>query len=100
MNESGNSSSDDDCTNPFDSHEYTIVAAVNSLLGFVSFLACLFTIAIIIVYKKYLFFTQRMILYLAIATLLTSLVLTVEFTQRFAPNGICILFGFLVQLLI
>ncbi len=99
MNESGNSSSDDDCTNPFASHEYTIVAAVDSLLGFVSFLACLFVIAIIIIYKKYLFFTQRMILYLAIAALLISLVLTVQITQRFAPNDLCILFGFLVQLL-
>lgn len=98
MSGSGDSSSEDDCTYPFESRDYTIVAAITSSLGFVSSLACFFVIGIIVLYKKYLFFTQRLILYLAIAALLNSLSLMLQIVTRFTPNGFCIFSAFLTQL--
>ncbi len=99
MSGSGSSTNDttSECTY-YQSYDYTIVAAFSSSGGVVSFLACFFVIGIIILYKKYLFFTQRLILYLAIATLIGSLAQMLHIVERFAPNGFCIFGAFIYQL--
>ncbi len=82
--------SDSECYSPYDSHDYTIVAAISSTMGAISFLACLFMIGIIILYKKYLFFTQRLILYLSIAAALVSFTTVLHIAERNGPNWLCV----------
>lgn len=79
--------------------QYIAIAAVNSALAGVSFFACLFVIALILFLKKYLVFTQRLILYLVIATALENLFVatqaTVFFPDTEAYRQYCIASGFL-----
>ena len=60
------------CTSQFDKHIYAIVAAVAAVAACISLLACFFVIFIIILFKKWRFFTQRLILYLAITAALKA----------------------------
>lgn len=94
MSGSGNDSGD--CS-PFDSDDYTIVAAISTMTSIVSLLACLFMIGVIVLYKKYLIFTQRLILYLAIAATLASLSTTLHIAERDGPEWLCIAGGYLDQ---
>ena len=86
------------CTN-YRTAEYIAVAAVNSALAGITFFACLFVIGLIFLFKKYLFFTQRLILYLCIATGLENLFVAVQasvyFPQTDAYRAYCIASGFL-----
>ncbi len=87
----------DDCYSPFDSSDYTIVAALSSATSAISFLACLFMIAVIIIYKKYLFFTQRLILYLALAAIISAFFTMLHIVQRVSPNWVCVSTAYLDQ---
>ena len=84
--------------------EYISIAAVNSALGGVTFFACLFVIGLILLFKKYLFFTQRLILYLCIATGLENLFVAVQasvyFPETDAYRVYCVVTGFLNQITI
>lgn len=90
------------CSNPFDSHIYAKVAALAATSGFVSLLASCFVVFIIVLFKKWQFFTQRLILYLATTSVLFSLAAilqridynNVETTHY---NNFCVFAGFLSQ---
>ncbi len=58
---------------PYDSESYAVVAAVSAGLAFVSLVLIIGTIGIMILFKKLRFFSQRLILYLAISAILTNL---------------------------
>ena len=62
---------DTDCF-PYRAREYQAVTIVSSSVACVSALTCLLVIAGILYFKKYMFFTQRLILYLGIAALLNA----------------------------
>ena len=85
----------------FATTEYAIVAGVSAASASVSFIACLGVITLIILFKKYLFFTQRLILYLTIAALLNSvsyMLHRVDYThENEATRGFCVFIGFFGQ---
>lgn len=90
------------CSTAFEYHEFTIVAIVNMVVGLLSFIICCFTILLIAVLKKWQFFSQRLILYLTITALLSSLANTinrVDFTEDPSDGsiGFCVFSGFLTQ---
>ena len=57
---------------PYKSTEYQAVTILSSSVACVSALACILVTAEIVYFKKYLFFTQRLILYLSIAAILNA----------------------------
>ena len=57
----------------YDDKDIIKVAIVNQALSALTVLACLFALSIIIIYKKWQFFTQRLIIYLITSTMLISL---------------------------
>ena len=67
-----NASSPATCAD-YESTDLKIVAILRASVGSFSALCCLVVIAVIILYKKYSFFLQRQILYLAIAACVHSL---------------------------
>jgi uncharacterized membrane protein len=90
------------CTNVFEDYAFTIVAVVNMVVGFFSFITCCFTILLIAALKKWQFFSQRLILYLTITAMLISLaniINRVDFAQNPSDALIrfCIFGGFLTQ---
>lgn len=90
------------CINPFDDSIYAIVAAVAAASGLISMLASCFIIFIIILFKKWKFFSQRLILYLAITAALLSLAMVlqrVDYNNQRSKNyeNFCIFAGFLSQ---
>ncbi len=90
------------CFNPFDDKLYLVVAAAAAVSGLISLLASTFIICIIILFRKYQFFGQRLILYLAISTVvksLTTILQRVDYTNKKTTpyNTFCILSGFLNQ---
>lgn len=58
----------------FSKSQYIALVSIRSGIGFISFIACIVVIALMILLKKYLFRPQRMVLYLNITLLLNSLV--------------------------
>ena len=62
---------------PFARHEYAIAAGLHAASGFVSLLASCFVIFLIVLFKKWRFFTQRLVLYLATSVALLSITATV-----------------------
>ena len=60
------------CT-PFAQHRYAIVAGLSTASAFVSLLASCFVIFLIVLFKKWRFFAQRLVLYLAIAVVFHSI---------------------------
>lgn len=85
----------------YESGQYTPVAIVAASTGTVSVLACLAVIAVIVVFKKYNFFIQRLILYLCIAATLNSLSVMLRFS-RLAPetpdwHTLCVVTAFVDQ---
>ena len=91
------------CTASFDDRIFTILAAFTAAAGFVSLLANCFVIFLIILFKKWRFPTQRLILYMAITAALLSLaavLLRVDYENQtgVAYRNFCIFSGFLSQL--
>ena len=93
-------SSSGGCPN-YNTTEFKAIAAVNSALGGVSLLACLLVIGLIFLFKKYLFFTQRLILYLTIAAAMNTLSMltqaAVYYPHTDAFYGYCKWSGFFQQ---
>ena len=50
-----------------------VVGGLNAASGFVSLLASCFVIALVVLFKKWQFFTQRLVLYLAISVAFQSI---------------------------
>lgn len=101
MDDSNDNSSSNFTCLAYNTTEYIAIAAVNSFLSAVSFLACLMVIGFIFLFKKHMFFTQRLILYLTIAAALNMLAMAIEATVYFpktdAFEGYCMWTGFFQQ---
>lgn len=90
------------CSTPFDSSEYTNLAIVKQVAGCISFIVCCLVIVLIVLLKKWKFFSQRLILYLTISALLSSMA---NILNRVDFNGnssdflteFCIFGGFFTQ---
>ena len=87
---------------PFGDKIYAKVAAVAAAPGFISFLANCFVIFIIILFKKWRFFSQRLILYLAISAAIMSIGIVLQRTDyenqtKRSYFNFCIFAGFLNQ---
>ncbi|XP_064393582.1 uncharacterized protein LOC135341044 [Halichondria panicea] len=65
----------------FDSERYVVVALVSASSASLSFLACTAVIFLIVSLRKYIFFVQRLILYLCICALLNSFAIALRFQQ-------------------
>ena len=72
----------------YDTAKYKAVAAVRASVGFISFLACLVVVGLFVLFKKYRFFSQRLILYLTVAALLHSLSYTLARVNYYTPRPI------------
>ncbi len=70
---SGAPSSAENCTLRYDSASYKVLAGLRASVGFISFLCCLLVVFIIILFKKYRFFTQRLVLNVSVAAMIHSL---------------------------
>ncbi len=75
-----NNSSNSSCS-VFDNDNYVIVALVSASSASLSFLACTVVIFLIVALKKYVFFVQRLILYLCICAMLNSFAIALRFQQ-------------------
>ena len=101
---SNNSSTVDlSCFTVYDNDGFVAVVAVRVALSIFSILCCLGMLLIIALFKKYLFFAQRLIAYLAIATLAYSVVsaINVEGYKAYrndAIRGYCVFTGLLEQI--
>ena len=71
---SGDNSSDEDlnCTLLYDSANFRVLAGLRASVGLISFLACAAVVVIIFLFKKYRFFSQRLILNVAVAATIHS----------------------------
>lgn len=65
--------SSSNCSLRYDSTNFKIIAGLRAAVGFVSFLCCAGVIVIIVLFKKYSFFSQRLILNIAVAAMVHSL---------------------------
>ena len=83
----------------YDTTKFKWAAALRAGVGLSSLIVCVVVIGIIFCYKKYMFFTQRLVLYLSITSLLHSLSYTlsrIKFTgQRSMNDHYCLFAGFL-----
>lgn len=61
------------CTLRYDSTNYKVLAGLRATAGFISFLCCAAVVIIIILFKKYKFFSQRLILNVAVAAMIHSI---------------------------
>lgn len=61
------------CVSLYDGKEYIGVTIASVISGFISFLASTFVIALIMFFQKWRFLVQRLILYLAVTTLLQGI---------------------------
>ena len=61
------------CTLSYDSTNFKILAGLRASVGLVSFLCCAAVVFIILLFKKYSFFSQRLILNIAVAAMVHSL---------------------------
>ena len=97
-----NNSINDSCSIYNDS-DYVIVAALNAAVAFLSLLACIFGLTIVILFKKWKFFNQRLVVYLIIAATLEAIATIIHrvdygSTSSNSLDGFCRFTGFLSQL--
>ena len=82
-------------------HTYKIVGILHCCSAGVSFISCLFVIGLIILFKKYRFFEQRLILYLSVTALVYSLAAALTKTDFITINSLtedyCKWIGFISQ---
>lgn len=94
-----NDTNSSDCYEDFFQSKYVGQVAFRSVFSFVTILFILMMLGIIILFKKYLFFVQRMIMYVALAQLSFSVVamfdvLSIEAFQNTAALNYCKAIGF------
>ena len=75
-----------DCLDKFRNDIFQAVAIVRAVSGGISVLASLLVILLIVLFKKYLFFTQRLILYLSIASMLNGLAIALQGATYYPDN--------------
>ena len=94
-------SSNGDCNAKFNTPVFVVVAILRAVSGSISFFASLFVIFLILYFKKYIIFTQRLILYLSISSMLNGLSIALQganyFPDNMASTRYCICAGFFDQ---
>ena len=99
----GSSELHDAINNCSGSGDYIVASAINAASAFGSLLICLFVMATILLYKKYIIPTQQLILFLCIAAILASLAMLIDAIADFINPGshsfstFCLLSGFIFQ---
>ena len=105
-NISNNSNNTIDCFELFDKKHFVIAALVSSVTALISVFACTGVILLVVLFKKYNFFTQRLILYLNLAALFNSVAIALRLQRlAFVTNsednphltGLCVFTGFIDQ---
>ena len=103
MNNTNNITDSENCF-PYESTKFQAVTLLSSSVALVSALACILVTVGIIYFKKYLFFTQRLILYLSIAATLNSMAIMLRFhsavhgTDTGSQKHFCTASAFLEQI--
>lgn len=86
---------------PFAGRDYAIVAAISSASALVSVILCTGVIVLMVLFKKYHFFIQRLILYLTIVALAEAIAVTLHRVDyngaNSATEGFCVFIGFVDQ---
>ena len=105
MANSSGSGSNGSCFDVYKDNYYIGVAVLSVVLSILSCICLLAVIAIIVLFKKYVCFNQRLILYLCIASLLYSCSTIINVTPADvdtnpASKGYCIVMGFVNHLLL
>ena len=80
--------------------QYIVLITIRSSTSFISFIACIIVLAIMVLFKKYMFAMQRMIMYLNITLLLNSLANSangLSFDEASNLKLYCTITGFLDQ---
>ncbi len=75
-----------DCLEKFRTDVFHAVAIVRAVSGGISVIASLLVILLIVLFKKYIFFTQRLILYLGIASMLNGLAIALQGATYYPDN--------------
>ena len=76
------------CVLLFDSEDFKAQAALRMIIGLFSSVCCALVVFIIVLFKKYRFYTQRLILYLAIAAMLHAFSYTLTRVNYYSPRPI------------
>lgn len=84
----GDANSSVPCHEMYDSTDYKIQAALRAAVGLFSFVCCASMVFIIILFKKYKFYTQRLILYLAVVTMIHAFSYTITRVNYYTPRPI------------
>lgn len=100
-NSTNDNSTDTRCRDDFTTSYYIIIASLRALAGLMSFITSIFVMSTIIYLRKYNIFTQRLILYLSVCTLLNGLMVATQGAVYFPANGMtqvyCQISGYLTQ---
>ena len=105
VSNSSGSGGNGSCFNIYKDNYYIGVAVLSVVLSILSCICLLAVIAIIVLFKKYVYFNQKLILYLCIASLLYSCSTIINVTPADvdtnpASKGYCIVMGFVNHLLL
>lgn len=88
------------CTEGFTNSQFIIIASLRAGTGLVCLLVSLLLMAVIIILKKHLIFTQRLILYLTISTALHQLTVVTQgavYLPQYDDSIYCMISGYLNQ---
>ena len=91
---------DDNCTTKLKRDDWKLIGISGAVSSCLSILGCIFIIAIMIIYKKYVFATQRLIIYLTISILLNTigqLLQRISYDKIYEQHTYCSVLGFLSQ---
>ena len=105
MSNSSSSGGNGSCFDIYKDNYYIGVAVLSVVLSILSCICLLAVIAIIVLFKKYVYFNQKLILYLCITSLLYSCSTIINVTPADvdtnpASKGYCIVMGFVNHLLL
>ena len=76
------------CHELYDTTEFKIQAALRSAVGLFSFVCCATVVAIIVLFKKYKFYTQRLILYISVVTMIHAFSYILTRVNYYTPRPI------------
>ena len=93
------------CTDKYDNSTFHGLMYFRCTLSIISVVCILSMLAIIVLFKKYRFFTQRLVLYLAISTLTYQIISAADTTsisayKSQAAMNYCIFIGFMSQIVV
>ena len=85
--ESGSGANITTACDVFESLDYSIIAAVRALFGLFSLVCCAVIIFLTILFKKYKYAIQRMVLYVCITGAVNSLAIILQRVDYFIQNN-------------